>query len=700
MNLNYNIYSVSDLDSILDKHKDIKFIKQRRKGEIANAPFSFDIETSSFYDTKNNKTAIMYAFAVGIVDSCIIGRTWEEFLFICKRLVSFYGLNLKRRIIIYIHNLEFEFQFMRKYFSWDKVFAMDSRDVLFAITRDGIEFRCSYHLSGYSLEKTLEHLQHHKIEKLVGDLDYSLIRHSKTPMTEKELAYLRNDVLGLLAYIDEKIDEEGNITKLSLTQTGEVRKLCKSYCYPKGKNKGNTFWNYRNIINKLTINSVKEYYMMKDSFAGGFTHANAWRVGKVYQNVSSYDFTSSYPAVLVAEKYPMGAGEKIVIKNKKQFEENLSTYCCVFKITFEEIESAILQEHYISTSHLLFSEGVVEDNGRLVKAKKITIVINEIDYKIISKAYKRKKESVSTFYRYVKGYLPKPLILAILTLYKDKTELKDIIGREKEYMHTKEKLNAIFGMCVTNIVRDEIIYEDDEWTKEENDTEDIVEILEKYNKSFNRFLFYLWGVYCTAYARFNLWLGIFALGMDYIYSDTDSLKYLNYEKHQEFFIKYNALQRKKLEIVMKYHNLDFSLVEPTTIKGNKKLLGEFDYEGEYQMFKTLGAKRYLTYKDDKLKLTCSGVNSKYAIPYLLKKYESVEGVFNAFEDELEIPAGYTGKQIHTYLDEKQEGIIRDYLGYSCYYKEESSIHLEETSYNLSLSDKFVDYLLGIWESKK
>lgn len=700
MNLNYKIYNINDLNSILEKHKNIKFIKQRKKCEYANAPFSFDIESSSFYNSKNEKQAIMYAWGFGIVDRVIIGRTWEEFIHLCNYLVKFYNLSINRRIIVYIHNLEFEFQFFRKYFKRNKIFAMDSRDVLFAITESGIEFRCSYHLSGYSLEKTLEHLSIHKIEKLVGDLDYKLIRHNKTPLKENELNYLRNDVLGLLAYIDEKILEEGNITKIALTQTGEVRKLCKTYCYPKGKKDSNNFWKYRKMISNLTINSVDEYVMMKESFHGGFTHANAWRVGKIYKNVSSYDFTSSYPAVLVAEQYPMGTGEHIKIKSRKHFEEQLNLYCCIFKATFEDLDSIILQEHFLSVSHAFDYEGIVEDNGRIVKAKKISYVLTNIDFEILEKCYKWKSLKVSKFYRYMKGYLPKPLILAILDLYKAKTELKDVKGSEKEYMHSKEKLNSIFGMCVTSIVRDEIIYENDQWEKIEQTPENMITILEKYNKSFNRFLFYLWGVFCTAYACKNLWLGILSLGMDYIYSDTDSLKFLNLEKHQSFFIKYNALERKKLEIALNHHNLDFYLVEPSTIKGKKKLLGEFDYEGEYQMFKTLGAKRYLTYKDEKLKLTCSGVNSKYAIPYMIEKFGSVEEVFNNFKDELEIPKGYTGKMIHTYLDDKQEGMIRDYLGYSCYYKEESSIHLEDTSYNLTMSDKFLDYLLGIWESKK
>ena len=49
------------------------------------------------------------------------------------------------------------------------------------------------------------------------------------------------------------------------------------------------------------------------------------------------------------------------------------------------------------------------------------------------------------------------------------------------------------------------------------------EEIQKYNDSKNRFLYYAWGIWVTAYARRNLWTGILAVGKDYIYSDTDSI---------------------------------------------------------------------------------------------------------------------------------------------------------------------------------
>ena len=63
---------------------------------------------------------------------------------------------------------------------------------------------------------------------------------------------------------------------------------------------------------------------------------------------------------------------------------------------------------------------------------------------------------------YHRGYLPKALILAVLSLYKDKTELKGVEGKEIEYLVSKNMINAAFGMMVTAIIRDEYQYSD-EW---------------------------------------------------------------------------------------------------------------------------------------------------------------------------------------------------------------------------------------------
>ena len=687
---------------------DIDFVKFRKKDgiyEVGNVACSFDIEVSSFYkkDDKGNdiKCASMYAYVLGINGRVKLGRSWEEFLEDIKTIVEYYNLSSKKRLIIYVHNLQYEFQFIRKLFIWEQIFSLDERRPVYARTIDGIEFRCSYILSNKSLKAVGEELTKYKVEKLVGDLDYELIRNKLTPLSAKEEQYIINDGLVVMAYIEELIEEYGKISKIPLTSTGFIRNYCKEYTIVPKSN-----YLYRKLIKSLTL-TTNNYLFLKCAYFGGFTHSNSFRVNRTYKNVSSYDFTSSYPAVMVAEKYPMSKAVNVTIKSSEQFNKLLKSYNCLFEVTFFDLESEFLYEHYISFSKCVDIEDYVVDNGRVVSAKKLHIVITELDYFIIKEVYKWKKFTIKVFYAFYKDYLPKEFIEIILKIYNDKTQLKDVEGREREYARQKNLFNALYGMCVTDPCKDETIYEENERKKEKVDLDTAIE---SYNNSKSRFLFYPWGIWITAYARFNLWTAILKIGRDYIYSDTDSVKILNREKYLSYFEEYNKNIVKKLETTLNHYNLDLSLIRPKNIKGEEKVLGVWDYEGTYDMFKTLGAKRYIYVKNNKLNITISGVSKKKGSDYLLDTYKSLDNIFDNFKDGIVFPAEYTttqdgkkvvkegnGKKIHTYIDEPRSGEVIDYLGNIDTFNELSSIHMGKTDYNLSLSEIYIDYLKNVKE---
>lgn len=623
----------------------------------------------------------------------VFGRTWDEFITVINRLTSFFHLYENRRLIMYVHNLAFEFQFIRKRLEWDSVFSIEQRKPLYALTTGGIEFRDSYLLSGYSLAKLGANLQKYHVRKLVGDLDYSKIRHSKTPMTEKEIAYCENDVLVVSAYIQEEIEKAGNITRLPLTKTGYVRNYCRNKCFygdDRHKTNTKTYQKYRELILSLKLDG-EEYKQLKRAFQGGFTHAAARFSGKVEKNVDSIDFTSSYPYVLLSEQFPMSSGRIVEVKTKEEFQKYINLYCCLFDVEFTNLTPKIINENYISLSRCYQHEKVVVNNGRVVSADKITTTITDVDYTVIEKTYDWDSMTIYNFRIYNRGYLPTNFVKSILKLYSDKTTLKGVEGKEVEYLVSKGMLNSCYGMTVTDIVRDEIIYSD-EWDIEKADVE---KDIEHYNKSRNRFLYYPWGVWVTAYARRNLWGGILAFGDDYIYSDTDSIKCINIEKHFDYINSYNNTVKLKLQMAADYHKIDFELFQPKTIKGIKKLIGVWDWETEnnkYTRFKTLGAKRYMIEQDGKINITVAGVNKKTAVPYLVKKYGNK--IFDAFTNDLTIPKEHTGKMTHTYIDERKTGVITDYLGNKNTYDEYSAVHLENAEYSLSLSQAYIDFLKG------
>ena len=677
---------------------DIEFIKKGRKCLYGNVVSVFDIETSSFYEN-DNKRGIMYAWVFGINGKCCRGRTWKDFIDLMLKLKEKYNLSLEKRLIIYVHNLAFEFQWLRKYFKWENVFFLDDRRPIYALSELGIEFRCSYILSGLSLEKVGENLLKYKVEKMVGDLDYSLIRHSKTPLNEKEWNYILNDGLVVMSYIQEEIERLGDITKLPLTHTGFVRDIFRKACL-----KGDDKFNFVALMKRLTM-TVDDFLQLKRTFRGGFTHANINYVGKVVDNVFSIDFTSSYPSVMIAEKYPMSKAHNYVIKDEKDFMDMLKVYCCMFDCSFKNIRAKVDYENYISVSSCIKIEHYFLNNGRVIEAENLTISLTEQDFFIIAKLYKWDSMKVGNFKYFYKDYLPKDIILTILQLYGDKTSLKGVEGKEQEYQVSKGAINSAYGMAVTNPCRDDILYEDDVFVRKEGN---IYELIDKYNKNRNRFLSYSWGIWVTAYARSNLFTGITEFKNDYIYSDTDSIKGINFEKHKKYIDDYNINVTKKIHKCLNHYGIPLELARPKTIKGIEKPLGVWDYEGNYTRFKTLGAKRYMYEVDNEIHITIAGVNKKSGIKYLYNKFKTNDNIFKNFKEDLYFPSSYTykedgiikedngsGKLLHTYIDNYMEGEVIDYMGNKYIYNEQSGVHLENTDYTLSLDNEFKNLLLGV-----
>lgn len=683
-----------------------KTIKTNKGISFINLACEIDIEVSSFYDNSGEKVGLMYCFTLGINGHSYFGRTKEDLLNLLSFIIATFKLTKDKRLIFFIHNLGYEFQFFMKWFKWVSVFALKQRTPVKATTSDGLEFRCSFLLSGYSLAKVGEHLQKYKVQKMVGDLDYRKIRTPLTSLDHKEKGYVLNDGLVVMAYIQEQIESHKNdITKIPLTKTGEVRKYCRNMCLYSGggshKKNGRSFLRYHYFINNLTIRSVNEYKQLKRAFAGGFTHANPLVVGKVQKNVASYDFTSSYPAVMLSEKYPMCIGKLVEITSMEQFKDYLNYYCCLFDVTFIGIESKIWFEHYISESHCYTRINPKIDNGRIISADEISLTITEQDFKIIEKVYSWKHMKIKNFRIYKRDYLPKEFIIAILELYKKKTELKDIEEYAVEYLHSKELLNSCYGMCVTDICRESIDFDVETglW-KPSSMNVDYEREIQKYNDSKQRFLAYQWGIWVTAYARANLWNGILNIREDYCYSDTDSLKVINYQKHQQYFEDYNKRIVNKLYKMLDHYDLSHDLVAPKTIKGETKIIGVWDFEFICD-FKTLGAKRYVVKRGDKYEITISGLNKKTTMDYFIKNGLNP---FKMLENGMYIPATYThdghiyvgtGKNTHTYIDEQRDGIVKDYKGKKYEYHIESCIHMEESDYTLSLSSEFVDLLFHI-----
>ena len=664
--------------------------------------YTFDIETTSFiefrgkfypaiyYDNldEDEKKEVkyystMYLWQFGINDVVYYGRTWEELKSFLLVLDTF----IPERKYVFIHNLAFEFQYLKGEYHFDNVFARKSRKVMYAIMKDyNIIFKCSYYMSNASL-KQLPKLFKLPVEKLVGDLDYNLLRHSKTPLSEKELRYGEYDCLVAYYYILEELKTYEDVSKIPSTSTGHVRRelmdlVMKDY-------------NYRRLVHKSINTDPIVFNKLQDSFAGGITHASWLYSDRILKNIDSYDETSAYPYVLCVMKYPSSEFRKVNITRREQMNKR---FAYILDVEFKNAESKYYN-NYISSSKCRDIVGAKYDNGRIISAKSFSMTITDIDFYLILDCYNIEYE-IKECYFATKSYLPIKEINFILDKYVKKTEYKDNPEYELEYKKEKNKFNAIFGMSVTNEIRSNVIYDDITklWEEVELTNDEIIEKLLKQKKK--SFMSFSTGIFVTAYARDNLFRRVMELDDYVVYMDTDSIKLVEgYPK--EVFDRYNKEVERRIEYTSRVLNIPKERFAPKDIHGKSHMLGLFEYEtnglGEhtYNKFVTQGAKKYCYERDEKDKDTGEIVKNKISITVAgvpkagYKCLKSIED----FKDNLYFPYSVTGKQSVVYIDEQESVELTDYLGIKNKITDKSGCCIIPCSYTLNKSDEYRSLLI-------
>ena len=186
---------------------------------------AFDIETTKIRHgsheiakgvTKEDYISFMYVwqFQLG-TGITIVGRYWDEFTTLLDLIAG--ELDEGERLVVYVHNLSYEFSFLRDSrvlgdrLNEESVFCIKARKICkFLCCDDKIEFRCSYIHSNMGLDDFTNKLDvEHK--KLSGkEFDYSKVRYPWTELTESELAYASYDVIGLVECIEKECKIDGD----------------------------------------------------------------------------------------------------------------------------------------------------------------------------------------------------------------------------------------------------------------------------------------------------------------------------------------------------------------------------------------------------------------------------------------------------------------------------------------------------------
>lgn len=557
---------------------------------------AFDIETTRIEEIEQS---VMYIWQWSFgTEYCVVGRTWDEFREFCDIIQL--AMKDKERLCIFVHNLSFEFFYLRGIFrfSTDDVFCVKPRKILRAQYQH-FEWRCSYLHANMALKEYLKKMgtPHQKLP----DYEYTGRRWWYTPLTDSEMEYCVNDVLGLVEAIQIEMAADGdNLYTFPLTSTGYVRRDAKHAM--------------RKVSYSFVQNQLPDYVTycrLREAFRGGDVHANRHFAGQIVRRGHSADRSSSYPDIVCNDPFPISAFRheprpltfdeimELITKYKKAV---LMRVC----ITGLSLRDPDWPAPYLSTDKcdklkdmLVYPAGedtqgppqrfgVEKDNGRLLECGYLESTITDVDLRILVKEYQWRDIVFEDVYHARYGKLPRPLVEETIRYYRMKTELKNVAGQEVYYTKSKNKLNSIYGMMAQNIAKLMIKYYQDGvldkygylqyFAEDKSKTEE--QILEK-NRS-KLFLCYQWGVWVTAWARYRLHEGIWLVteqGGDFLYCDTDSIKYLG----DVDWSSYNNARIKASKESGAFAADPF---------GEMHYMGVFEIEQDFLCFKTWGAKKY------------------------------------------------------------------------------------------------------------
>lgn len=659
----------------------------KNKNKIyCNDIFCFDIETTSaWYDGKKVvpympglpaeywnslvPLALPYIAMFSLNDKVYYVREFSDIKLIFDDIPTDYYC------IIWVHNLAYEFQFLNNIFTWDSVFARSPHKVIKCIPHEypNIEFRCTYFLTRLSLDAWSKQ---NGVLKKTGQLDYDKIRTPLSQLNITELEYCEYDLLAMYAGLKKQyIPKYGTPRNIPLTQTGTVRREVKKMLCEDIE--------YMRHVHHLVPNNAKEYDMLIKVFAGGYTHANRMYSGMVQRGIiEHYDFASSYPYVMLSEKFPDTVWT-YCYKKEMPDKSTFSDIAYIMRLEFTALMCETCNT-YIQASKCVCTNARY-DNGRVIYADKLIMTMTEQDYLTISETYSWDSVNVIYVYKAEKRYLPRQFLEYILELYANKTELKDVPEKEEIYMQAKQYINALFGMMVMRILQSDVIFDGKDWIVPPLTEEAVNKHLHKlmtFKRDKRYFLSYSYGIYVTAYARRNLWLCMTHDDNDsnVIYVDTDSI----FIHGRNNFDWYNRLVDLKIRASCKANKLDYSKTKPKTPAGKEKPIGVFSREDDCSEFITLGAKRYCERRvsDGKLHLTISGIN-KDAVAMLNDDIENFKDGFVFCKDNPSVR-----KKLLTYLDNMPDVKYPD--GYISKYR--YGINMRNNGYKLSITDEYANLI--------
>lgn len=590
--------------------------EQRRKGnqgtrkplDYLHNLSAFDIETTRDQETEQ---AWMYIWMWGFEGiGVLLGRTWDEFKTALEKVRE--QLN-GRTLVVLVHNLSYEFSYLRNVYEWkpEEVFALQPRKVAKARMGEDFEFRCTYIHSNMSLDLWTRKMGVEHAKKSGEDFNYLKTRYEDTPLTDYELEYCCNDVLGCMEAYRAEMERDGDlISTIPMTSTGYVRRDVKHAMRPLMRSLHNMAPNF------------KTYTALREAFRGGLTHANRYYAGTILHDVQSADRSSSYPDVICNCDFPMGRFRPVrncSAEKVQQLLKDRKAVLCRVMMWDVCLRDPMDGFPYLSVSKCRGLRSYnrktgerasyADDNGRVLRADFLETTVTDVDLRIILRQYQCKDMQIHDAWWTHYGPLPDPLRLTVREYYRNKTELKDKEDSDSKLLYDKSKnlLNSCYGMMAQDPLRDPVAWlagawqmayfdkDQGEWVMGKKDPEKALRDAQR-----NVYLLYQWGCWVTAWARLRLMEGVAQCGGRCVYVDTDSCKYLG-------AVDWEPYNRKRIKDSAQ------SGAWATDSKGKRHYMGVYEQEQGYTEFKTMGAKKYAYIHEGstEVETTIAGVSKKY-----------------------------------------------------------------------------------------
>lgn len=711
-----------------------------------------DIETSKI--TCDNGEVIQAVYLTNVLEVDTVNRKIinSTFFRTMKDTVDFLN-SFDEKLICFSHNLDYELTFLLrdiqgngKHLDKLDIYEMPTVESVF---RDknaplsiwleeipNINFRDTYALFNKSVAMLGKEVNLPKLE-----YQYDKVRTPHSELEQLDFDYNeRDNIIVALSLFKRWEERQETLQTMPLTFTATTKvdryKFIKDHF---GKKELKAL----NIDGMNVYSDYGFYKMTVDAYQGGLTTANKDYFDRpIKGKVVSIDITSSYPYQMTTRRFPL-FDKKYVndfegdeadefygeILHGLDFEElPRNTPVKGYFAVVEIINLNIKHKDYLlplSSGSTSFIEGETVINGKVLKADRIIMTVDNVTLSWINKCYTYDDIIVSRLVTTTKDrYLRAGECSFILNQFMTKQTKKGVTGQEINYALAKVNVNNMYGVKVQKPLRDryEIIdgniikmeYQDSyhfEISTEDiyNNYIDLKETNKYRTMEGKNFDIFIDGVYVTAYARYMLLDMMITLtdnGCTCIYTDTDSLKFItpNVKIIQTLIQEVN-------NSIINSNNSAYRFVEFKTMFNLTKEeyiatcnIGTWDIENNikdnniipYEYFKTMGAKKY-AYITDHIHTTIAGCSKK--VNETIQRYcnlnnlDMITGTEHIFATGTMFDTSCSGRTV-AFRDDRpiEETITFTYQGKPLY--SNGGMIIEETSYTLNLSEND-ENVLGI-----